>query len=154
MQREMALKSRLRQIMVLGSALAAGFAVGSLEALQPDFSFKISAKTVIAFALGAAVLGIYWSILLNPSKTPRRNRLRWMASAALFLAGVAGFLYPLRFIAPNNYPDVIIGLGAALCGIGVVAVLLLACKRFLDRDSESITQERGNERKALTRDEH
>jgi len=127
--------------MVLGSSLAAGFAVGSLEALQPNFSFKVSAKTVIAFALGAVMVWIYWTILLNPSKTPRQNRLRWVASAVLFLAGVAGFLYPLRFIAPNNYPDVILGLGAALCGISVVAVLLLACKRFLDKDSESVTQE-------------
>jgi len=140
-QRDSLLNPRLRVIMVLGSSLAAGFAVGSLEALQPNFSFKVSAKTVIAFALGAAMVWIYWTILLNPSKTPRQNRLRWVASAVLFLAGVAGFLYPLRFIAPNNYPDVILGLGAALCGISVIAVLLLACKRFLDRDSESVTQE-------------
>jgi hypothetical protein len=121
--------------MILGSSLALGFGTASLEALQRDFSFRISAKTLVAFVLGATLLYIYWRILLNPSKAPRQKRLRVAASIALFIGGVVGFLYPLRFIAPNNYREVAAGLLAAFAGLSVVATLLLFCKRFLDKDS-------------------
>ena len=121
--------------MVLSSSLAAGFATASLQALQPNFSFKVSVKTLVAFAIGSIMAWIYWRILLSASTTPRQRRLRVFASVLLFFAGVAGFVYPTRFIAPNNYRDVIVGLIAAFCGLAGVAVLLLFCKRFLDNDS-------------------
>src|SRR6266566_1501435 len=122
----------LRRIMVLSSSVACGFAAASLEALQPDFSFHVSGKTPVAFAVGAALVWIYWRIIFSASKAPRQNRLRFTASALLILAGVAGFLYPLRFIAPNNYADVLIGLAIAFGVLSGVAGLLLYCKRFLD----------------------
>jgi len=127
----------LRWIMMVSSSLAAGFATASLEALQPNFSFKISFTTVIAFLAGAIVLAIYWRILLNPSKRPRQKRLRLTASVLLALGGVAAFLYPLRFIPSSNSLDVAIGLFAAFCGLSAVAILLLWCKRFLDEDTRN-----------------
>jgi hypothetical protein len=131
----------LRRIMVVGSSLAAGFGTASLEALQPNFSFKITFRTVIAFVAGAMLLAVYWRILLSPSKRPGQKRLRFTASALLAVGGLAAFLYPLRFIAPSNSLDVAIGLLAAFCGISAVIILLLWCKRFLDDDTRNNSRE-------------
>ncbi len=128
-------KAALVRVMIWGSALAAGFATGSLQALQPDFSFRVSFNTFIAFTLGSTLIYLYWKVLLNPSKNPRQKRLRWAASILLLLGGIAGFLYPLKFIAPNNFHEVTLGLLAAFAGLSVIALMLLICKRFLDKDS-------------------
>ena len=47
----------------------------------------------------------------------------------------AALVYPLKFIAPNNFHEVTIWLLAAFAGLSVIAVMLLVCKRFLDKDS-------------------
>ncbi len=140
MEPEAAFNPVLRRIMVFGSSLAFGFAGASLEALQPGFSFHISWRTVAVFFIASTILYIYWRILLHPGQEPRQRTLRITASIFLALAGIAGFLYPLRFIAPNNYTEVIIGLVTAFCGLTGVAVLLICCKRFLDKDSRDNTR--------------
>lgn len=130
-------KAALSRIMVLGSSVAVGFGAASMEALQPNFSFHISMMTLVAFALGFILLHIYWRILLHPSEAPAQKRLRFIASCFLACGGVAGFLYPLRFIAPSNHKEVAAGLLMALCAALGVAALLLLCKRFLDEDARS-----------------
>jgi hypothetical protein len=129
-------KSLLGQIMIWGTSLAVGFAAASLAALQPDFSFRLSPRTFLAGAMGAAFTACYWRILLSSTGSGRKY-LRVGASALLFCGGVAGFLYPLRFIAPDNYSDVLAGLAIAFCGLTGVALLLFWCKRFLDKDSQN-----------------
>src|SRR5438046_477285 len=91
-------KSALARIMIFGSSIAAGFAAASLAALQPNFSFRLSLKTFAGFAAGFLLLYVYWRILFHPSKTPAQRRLRLAASMLLALCGIAGFLYPLRYI--------------------------------------------------------
>jgi len=129
-------KSALQRIMVLGSSLAAGFGTASLEALQPNFSFRVSLKTLGAFIFGFATLYIYWRILFHPSKGPGWKWLRISASALLALGGVAAFLYPLRFITPGKRQDVAVGLAIAFCALLGVATLLFWCRRFLENDAE------------------
>jgi hypothetical protein len=130
-------KPTLRRVMMLGSSLTAGFATASLQALQPSFSFQISFKTLVAFGLGFVALLAYWRIFFSSSDSPGQKRLRVIASILLALAGVAGFLYPLRFIAPNNHAEVAAGLGLAFCALAGVTVLLFWCKRFLDEDTRN-----------------
>src|SRR5207302_6737638 len=127
MQRD--LKSVLGRIMVFGSSLVGGFATASLEALQPGFSFRISVMTFVAFAAGFGLLSLYWKILFHPSRSPAHRRLRRAASVLLALGGIAGFLYPLRFIAHSNVREVAAGLVMALGAVVGVAALLLFCKR-------------------------
>jgi len=121
--------------MLFGSSLAGGFAAASLQALQPNFSFRVSAKTLVAFGLGFLVLYCYWRILFHPSVSSGQKRLRMGASALLAIIGLTGFLYPLRFIAPNNHGEVAAGLVIACLALAVVIALLLMCKRFLDADA-------------------
>jgi hypothetical protein len=135
MKTQAGLDPTLRRIMVLGGSLGFGFAMASLQALQPNFTFQISLKTPVAFLLGSAMLFLYWKILLHPSQSPGQKRLRVVATAVLAFAGVGGFLYPLKFIAPNNHAEVMVGLATAFCGLSGVAALLLCCKRFLEKDA-------------------
>ena len=125
----------LRLLISVGSSLTAGFAVASLEALRPNFSFEISWKTVVAFFIGAILLYCYWKVIFRQSNSSSGKRLRWAASLVLAALGVLGFLYPLRFIAPNNYKEVTSGLLMAFGAILAVVTLLWLCKRFLDEDT-------------------
>lgn len=129
-------KSPLARIMIGSSCLAAGFVVASLEALRPNFLFKISVRTVLAFLGGSMLLYIYWRIILHSSQTPGQRRLRQTSSLLLVVGGLAAFLYPIRFIAPNSFGEVGVGLVMAFAGLSAVAMLLFACKRFLDRDAD------------------
>jgi len=130
-------KSPLARIMIVSSCLAAGFVLASLEALRPSFSFKISLRTVLAFLGGSMLLYVYWRIILHPSQTPGQRRWRRASSVLLVLGGLAAFLYPIRFIAPNSFGEVAGGLLMAFAGLAGVTLLLFACKRFLDRDAHN-----------------
>jgi hypothetical protein len=125
-------QSALRRIVVVGTSLAAGGMAASLEALRPDFSFHLSLQTAAVFALAALALRVYWWIIFHPLKTSRQNFLRMTATGLLAAAGVAAFLYPARFVASSRYPDLAVGLLAAVCALSGVAALLFACKRFFE----------------------
>jgi hypothetical protein len=135
MQTKTESRSPLARIMIVSSCLAAGFVLASLEALRPNFAFKVSARTALAFVGGSVLLYVYWKIILHPSQAPGQRRLRQTSSALLILSGLAAFLYPIRFIAPNSFGEVAVGLVMAFAGVAGVTLLLFVCKRFLDRDT-------------------
>jgi hypothetical protein len=125
-------QSNLRQIMVWGSAVGAGFGAGSLAALQPHLDFAFSYKPVVAFVVATMLVYFYWQLIFRsleePSLRPKRN----VATVLLCLLGVAGLLYPIRFIAPHNYGEVLTGLVTAFIALSGVATLLLMTIRFFN----------------------
>lgn len=124
----------LRQIIIWGSSLAGGFGVASMQALEPDLSFTLSYKTLIAFVCGMALVVAFWKSIFHPSSGKRRKVLRLVTSVLLIAGGLAGVLYPLRFVDPSQFPALITGLSVVVCALGGVATLLYLCKRFLDED--------------------
>ena len=124
----------LKQIIIWGSSLAGGFGAASMQALQPNLSFALSFKTLIAFVCGLALVATFWKSIFHPLIGARRKFLRVVTSVLLVAGGFAGVLYPLRFVAPSQFPALITGLSVAVCALGGVATLLYLCKRFLDED--------------------
>lgn len=124
----------LKQIIIWGSSLAGGFGAASMQALQPDISFAVSFKTLIAFVGGIALVAAFWKAIFYPLTGTRQKLLRFVTSGLLVAGGFAGVFYPLRFVAPSQFPALITGLSVAVCALGGVATLLYLCKRFLDAD--------------------
>jgi len=124
--------------MVLGTAIAFGCLVASLEALRSSpsgMSFQISLRTLLAFALGAAAVFPFWKIVFNlVSRNRQRSRHVW-AALLLLLIGVAAFLYPSRFVPSEKLHDMYIGLIFAVCALSLLAGLLVMIGRFLESDS-------------------
>jgi hypothetical protein len=128
--------SRVFSRIVRGStALGLGCMAAAIESLRSDaagFSFQVSLGTVAAFAAGAAVGLFYW-------KMASRSRLAAVGGAALLvLAGLAGFLYPLRFVPANKIAPIAIGLLLATCLILIWAFLLWRMNRFFVADDATM----------------
>ena len=123
------------RIIIWASSLAMGVGAASLEALRPHCTFEFSATTPVAFAVGMAGLWSYWMLIFNPRTGALWRRLRVMATALVALAGFTGFLYPVRFIAPEKYPELAIGLAAAVTALSVLTTLLLGCKRLFEEEN-------------------
>ncbi|HZV33650.1 MAG TPA: hypothetical protein VFB72_03670, partial [Verrucomicrobiae bacterium] len=108
----------IRRIMVAGTAIAFGCMAGSLEALRGGpggFSFQISWRTFLAFAVGGLAVVPFWNIVFGLVSN-NRTRSRHVRAAILFLLiGIAAFLYPLRFIPKEKLPEVYTGLVFAVC---------------------------------------
>ncbi len=121
---------------VLGStALALGGMAAALQALRPSatgFGFRISVWTIVAFAVGWAAGLLYWKL---EAKSRLAGRI---GNALLLLAGLGGFLYPLRFVPADKKTDIGIGLGLAVCAVSMGAFLLWRMKRFFDKDNAAV----------------
>jgi hypothetical protein len=65
----------------------------------------------------------------------------------VLVLGVGAFLYPLRFVPRDKWPEIRIGLITAVCALSGVACLLWGVKRFVDADE----RENENEENASTK---
>jgi hypothetical protein len=121
---------------VLGStALALGCMAATLQALQrgaSGFTFQASLGTLAAFAVGMAAGLLYWKLAAGSLRAVR------LGTAFLLLAGVGGFLYPLRFVRADKMSDIAVGLAIATCAVSLVALLLWKMKRFFDADAAAV----------------
>lgn len=130
---------RLYPIFTISTALAFGCMLATLEALRPDaagFSFDVSYKTILAFIAGAAIVFPIWRVVLNGSRFGKRN-IRFVIGseiALLALVGVGAFLYPLRFVPREKWPEIRVGLLTAVVALSCVGGLLIGVKRLLDSD--------------------
>jgi len=121
----------IRGIITVATALAAGFGTASLQAWK-GHGWEVSAKTLLAFLIGAAVMVGYWRIIFHPSSSRRQKFLRLGATVMIFLAGVGFFLYPLKFVQAALLPEIRIGLITAFCALSGVGALLFLAKRLFD----------------------
>jgi hypothetical protein len=111
-------------------------AVASLRSNATGFAFQFSMGTVAAFALGAAAGLVFW-------KLAGGSRLAARAGAALLLmAGLGGFLYPLRFVPAEHMADIAVGLTVATCAVSIGGILLWRMKRFFDEDDAAVESKR------------
>jgi hypothetical protein len=132
---------RLYPIFTLSTAVAFGCMLATLEALRPDadgFSFEVTYKTLIAFVAGGVIAFPLWRLILNGTKLGQRNlNLATGGMVVLLLVlGVGAFLYPLRFVPREKWPDIRAGLLTAVCALSGVACLLWGVKRFVDADEK------------------
>lgn len=118
--------------MIWGSALGAGCGAGSLAALGPHLDFAFSYKPVVAFILATALVYFYWQLVFRAVEEPTLRLKRNSATVVMCLLGVAALLYPIRFIAPHNYGEVLTGLVTAFIALSGVATLLLLTRRFFN----------------------
>ena len=124
-------------IMKFGTALGFGCAAASLQALRASptgFSFHVSSLALLAFMVGAAAVFACWKIILNRSANHRQKTLRFGVGLGLLLLGVGAFLYPLRFVPRDKFPDLFIGLVTAVCALSIGAGILLLISRFFESD--------------------
>jgi hypothetical protein len=131
----------LRRFMIWGTALPAGVAAASLQALGRDFSFHITATTVLVFILGTTVMGLFGRVIFNPS-AKGRAKLFLPISIVLVLLGVGAFLYPLRYASPGELPELLTGLAAAVFALAVVATLVLILRRLFEGERPNADEEK------------
>jgi hypothetical protein len=137
---ESALSPGLYKIVLGSTALGLGCMAATLEALRPSaagFGFKVSGWTFVAFAMGLGAGLLYWKLEAGSRLVGR------IANAALLLGGVAGFLYPLRFVPEDKMADIGIGLGLAVCALSLVGFMLWRLKSFFDKDDEAAEARKG-----------
>lgn len=133
---------RLYPIFTFSTALAFGCMLASLESLRPDsagFHFEPSYKTLIAFVAGAAIAFPLWRLILNGTRLGQRNLslATGLMVVVLLVLGVGAFLYPLRYVPRDKWPEIRTGLITAACALSGVACLLWGVKRFVDSDEKS-----------------
>jgi hypothetical protein len=134
-QPEAALSRGFYKIVLGSTALALGCMAAAAEALRRSasgFRFQLSVGTFVAFAVGMAGGLLYW-------KLAARSRLALrLGTTFLVLAGIGGFLYPLRFVPSDKMAEIAIGLGFAVCAISTVAFMLWRLKAFFDADNAAV----------------
>jgi hypothetical protein len=133
---------RLYPVFTISTALAFGCMLATLETLRPDsagFSFEFSYKTVIAFLAGAAIAFPVWRLILNGTRLGQRQLSLATGGMVVLLlvVGVGAFLYPLRFVPRDKWPEIRTGLVTAVCALSGVACLLWGVKRFTDADEKT-----------------
>lgn len=150
---------RLLRVAAWSTALAFGAMASSAYSLRKDeagFSFDFTPGTVISFVVGAGVALFYWRVIGALQKTApgaqgaqgnRRRPRIGILSAALFLAAVGLFLYPIKFVPPGKLKDVAVGLILAFLVLGLVAVVVIKLIRLLEED-----ERRTRDREQETRD--
>jgi hypothetical protein len=134
-QPEAALSRGFYKIVLGSTALALGCMAAAVQALRRSatgFTFRVSVWTFVAFAVGLAAGLLYWKLAARSVLAVR------LGTTLLVLAGVGGFLYPLRFVPEDKWADIAIGLGFAVCAISTVAFLLWRMKCFFEADQAAV----------------
>jgi hypothetical protein len=124
----------LLRIIVLGLAFSFGVMVASLEMVRPSsngYSLEVSWRTLVGLIAGAGLsYPCFRVIVYSRQKKPRRVALGLVA-----FAGIASFLYPLRFVPKQTLPSLLVGLGCAVLALSVVGGFLLLARRFFERET-------------------
>ena len=102
------------------------------------FHFDWTWLTLLWMALGALYNWVFWRAIWEVADRPTpRAKARFAAMVAgLIAAGVFGFLYPLRFLAPNKLPDISFGLVIAVIFLGGIGVAMWFVARGLGQADE------------------
>jgi hypothetical protein len=126
------------RIATLSTALGMGTVFASNQSLTRDangFIWHLSAHTLLAFVVGAAIGYSYWKIIARSSDRQASGLLR-AASFMLLLVGIGAFLYPLRFLPTDQLPDVAKGLGVDVVALSALGWILWQIRNFLNADTE------------------
>jgi hypothetical protein len=121
------------RVAMLGSALSFGILGATLQSLHGSptgFGFTMDHGTLIAFVAGSCLGLLYWHWV---SYNARISRL---ASAMLALAGIAMFLYPLRFIPTDKLPETAEGLLVAVVALGGAGSLVYMAGKFFGAEDK------------------
>jgi hypothetical protein len=127
-------ESRLQQFMTYGSSLCGAVVAAALQAFRGGMSFEFSILTFLAAVFGFVAFVVFWKLLFSERKN-KRTRIYFAGVTVLLIAGgIAGVLYPLRFVSSHEFPNLVKGLIAATLALSGGAFLLFRCKRFFDAD--------------------
>jgi hypothetical protein len=140
-QLEATLGRGLFRIVLGTTVLGLGCMAAALQALQrgsTGFTFRVSAWTFVAFAVGSAAGFLYWKLTASSLLAAR------LAAAMLLVAGVGAFLYPLRFVRSDKMVEIAIGLAFATCALSMVALQLWKIKLFFDADDDAVEDKKVN----------
>ncbi len=133
-------ESRLQQFMTYGSSLCGAAAAAALQSFSGGISFKFSIYTLVAAIVGFAMFVAFWKLLFSRRKDKRTKLLLGAVTAVLIAGGLAGVLYPLKFVARTEFPQLVTGLVAAALALSGGVILLIGCKRFFDADEQKNTE--------------
>lgn len=123
-------------VMVYGLALGFGGVCASLASIRSTpagFTIDLSLRTALAFVLGTVLMVPCFRIILF-SESKKRKLVAWSIVGA---TGLAGFLYPIRFVPTEKMRDIVVGLISAVFALSGIAALMILTHRFLEADRKS-----------------
>lgn len=122
--------------MTYGSGLCGAAVAAALQSFRGGMIFAFSIYTLIAATLGFAAFVLFWNLFFSERKDKRTKIIFAGVTVILIAGGVAGVLYPLRFVASQEFPNLVKGLVAAALALLGGALLLWRCKQFFDADEQ------------------
>jgi hypothetical protein len=137
----------LLRIAAASTAIGFGSVAGSLYSLRQGpsgMTFMFTVGTLVAFVFGAVCGWLYWRLLQRMivraekggAGRPRFSRFVLLNVVAGAL-GLLAFLYPIRFVRPEQMRDVIEGMGAAFLVLALVGLALWRVIKFFNQDAET-----------------
>lgn len=129
----------LQQFIIYGSSLCGAFVAAALQAFRGGMSFSFSVYTFLAAVVGFAAFVLFWKLFFSARASKHSRFLFVVVSVVLIVGGLAGVLYPLRFVAHTEFPNLVTGLVAAALALSGGALFLFGCKRFFDADEKNHT---------------
>ncbi|WP_150107596.1 hypothetical protein [Pedosphaera parvula] len=137
MDKNTQLASNLQSIVIWGSALGGAVLAATLQAYRLPSSFEFSGYTMAASAVGGVVFWAYWKLFFVKRQFRGFKLLQFLFTVVLIGAGLAGVLYPLRFVSREQLPQLFIGLSTAVFALSGVGLLLRGCKLMFEEDERN-----------------
>lgn len=131
------------RIAAVATALSFAVVLGSVACLAwspgAGLGFRWRWTALPGMAVGAAAGWYLWALIgrLEEHPGPASRRRLVLYGLLLLLGGLAIFAYPFRYVPPEKFRDVLIGLVAALAVLSFSGGMLFLLFRALSRSDSS-----------------
>ena len=136
------------RIALVATALSFAVVLGSVACLvwspSAGLGFRWRWIALVWMAVGASAGAYLWQLIgrLDEHPSPAARKRLVLYCLVLLVGGLAVFAYPFRFVPPEKFRDVLIGLLAALGVLSFAGWMLFLLFRALNRSDSPRKQPR------------
>jgi hypothetical protein len=116
--------------LVMGSAACVGPA--GTQGLAFHWHWSALILGAVGLVAGWHLWSLIWRVEADPKGKPRRRLSRYCV--ALGIGAVLVFAYPFRFVAPDKFRDVLLGLAAAIAVLSLIGWMIIQLVKGFSED--------------------